>query len=297
MPDDTAARYLTVLGLVGPDDQLDLFPGFVTESDHRVLTDRDSPYVVELLGRGDTVLDRRQLPAQELCGDGLSTGGVALMGKVPYPDDTRAMRILRGDQVLLERTVSEQAPEVRLTWRPSDRPRDRESVTWEANHPADLPLHFIVGYDHLGDDGWRPVSLVTSATSHEVDLAHLPGGPHCRLTVLATDGFHTVQSTSAPFELPPRPCQAFVLAPLDGDQLPADSPVVLHGQGHWLEDDRVERDELRWFSSLDGELGRGATLTRRLRPGRHEITLVAGTEGRSSTTSVTVDVAGGSHPA
>ena len=298
MTDDDVPRYLTVLGLVSEGGQVELFPGFTTESDHRVADERGGPYRVELVGARGTVLSARRVSAQELCAGGVPTGQVALLGKVPVPNGTRTLRIVRGDVVLLERDVPEHPPDVRLTWEPPDAPGDRTTVTWGAEHPDDVPLHFLVVYDPTGDGAWRPVSFVTPERSVDVDLAHLPGGSTCRVAVLASDGFHTVRDTSAPFALPPRPCQAFVLAPLDGDLLPADPPVRFVGQGHWLEEDRIESEALVWTSSRDGELGRGAVVSRSLRPGRHEITLRAGTGDRSSTMMVTIDVGevGGPNP-
>jgi hypothetical protein len=167
-------------------------------------------------------------------------------------------------------------------------------LTWTARHIDERPLHAIVVYDPVGDDGWRPVSLVTEELSYEVDLRQLPGGPHCRLGVVCSDGFNTVQVASPPFPLPLRPCQAFIVAPLDQERFAVGERVVLRGQGYWLEEDQPEEADLRWWSSLDGPLGRGGTLSATLSPGLHALTLAAGRGERIGTMTVTVSV-GGEH--
>jgi hypothetical protein len=292
-------RFLTVVGLVTPDDEVQLFPGFSTLSAHRAGPDRESPYEVELLGRGDVVLGRRRVAIQQICYDGdAARGHVALMGKVPIPDGTVALRILREKTVLLLRELPAEAPEVRLTWRPPDRPDyGQQTIAWEADHPAGAELNFIVVYDARDDGSWQPLSLVTTSMSHEVDFARLPGGPRCRIGVLASDGLNTVQATSEPFSLPPRPCQPFIIAPLDGDRVAEGTTVVLQGQGYWLEEDRPETEQLEWSSSLDGRLGAGPTLPVVLRRGEHAITLTAGSAERASSTAVLVTVGESSPPA
>jgi hypothetical protein len=286
-------RFLTVIGHVTSDDRVDLFPGFATSESHRVEADVESPFVAELLDQDGGVLARHPLPTQELCADGEAIDLIALMGKVPVPSSTSALRIRRDDRTLYERPVSREPPELRLTWRPTGRPSGRETVTWEATHPADLDLHFIVVYNNREDDsGWRPVSLVTPGTSQEVDLEQLPGGPNCRLGVICSDGFNTVWATTSPFELPLRPCQAFIVSPLAGERFSSGEAVVLRGQGYWMEEDRPEMEELTWASSLDGELGRGATVPVALQRGQHTVTLSAGHGDRISTASVSVRVDG-----
>jgi hypothetical protein len=283
-------HFLTVIARVS-DAGVELFPGFTTSAEHRVEPpDRESRYAAELVGQGGRVLNRHPLVAQSPCVEGQPTDDVVVMGKVPAPRGALALRIVRDQETLLEREFSSEPPNLELTWRPPDVAADRVSLSWEASHPAGLPLWFIVVYDHIGDGTWNPVSFVTPLTVHEVDLAHLPGGARCRFGVLCSDGFNTVHETSEPFALPARPCQAFIVSPIDGQSLSEDAPLTLHGQGYWLEEDRPEMDELDWWSSLDGALGYGSTVPIRLRRGSHTITLRAGHGNRTSTASVSVNV-------
>jgi hypothetical protein len=74
-------------------------------------------------------------------------------------------------------------------------------------------------------------------------------------------------------------------------------PVILNGQGYWLEEDQPETVDLTWSSSLDGNLGRGAHLTVALSAGLHAITLRAGSGERVSSSTVSVNVsADGNQP-
>jgi hypothetical protein len=286
-------RFVTVMGLIDPEGELRMFPGFSTSAEHRVVTGDHSEYVAELVAADGQVLLAQSIPEHELCTDGGPVVGIALIAKIRFTTGTAVMRITRRNITLAELPVPAEAPTVRLTWEPGERLRRRETITWTAGHPQDVPVHSIVVYDPVGDDSWRPVSLVTNETAYEIDFEQLPGGPACRVGVVCTDGFNTVQTGSAPFPLPLRPCQPFIVAPLDHQHFVVGDQVILRGQGYWMEEDRAEQDALTWWSSLDGELGRGATLSVPLSPGLHTITLAAGRETRVGTMSVTVAVGDG----
>jgi hypothetical protein len=293
---DDDARFLTVVGLVKPDDEIDLFPGFVTPTAHRIEADPESPFSVELLDERGRVLHQQSVPAQELCHEGAPADGTALMGKVQLPSATSAIRIRRGQQTLLERALPNQGPQLRLTWEPPENPAGLQTITWTATHPEGVPLHALVAYSHSGDDAWQPLSLVTDAMSHDVDLDNLPGGSACRIAVICSDGFNTVQATSSAFELSPRPCQAFILSPSEGETFRPEESITLVGQGYWMEEDQPEYDDLSWWSSIDGALGRGATVTATLRVGLHTITLASGRDDRTSTSAVNISVSEGPNP-
>jgi hypothetical protein len=285
-------RFLTVMALLDPDGGVQVFPGFSTTSDHRVLSGHHSEYTAVFLGADGQTLSEQSLGAEDLCTDGGPPAGLALVGKIPFPARATALRISRHDDVLVELGVPETGPEVELTWEPGERVESRITVTWTARHGDDRPVYSIVVYDPVGDDSWRPVSLVTTERSHDVDLRALPGGSRCRLGVVCSDGFNTTQVASRPFSLPPRPCEAFIFAPLDGERFRPGERVVLRGQGYWMEEDRPEIDELTWWSSLDGQLGSGATLAVVLSPGLHTLTLVAGHGDRTGSAAVTTTVEG-----
>ena len=57
---------------------------------------------------------------------------------------------------------------------------------------------------------------------------------------------------------------------------------VLRGQGYDLERNMFVSNELRWVSSLDGELGSGGVLTTQLSPGLHEVRLQVGGRGTAA---------------
>lgn len=106
--------------------------------------------------------------------------------------------------------------------------------------------------------------------------------------------FDTTAVESPPFAVSLKPCLPSIVAPVDGAVVAPGELLQLVGQGFWMEESRVERERLHWASSLDGDLGRGASVrVERLSEGRHRITLAAGEGNRVGTESVTVTVSGG----
>jgi hypothetical protein len=164
-----------------------------------------------------------------------------------------------------------------------------QRIAWSATHPEGRHVSYALAYTN--DDGatWQPLLLPSPATELEVDFDTLPGG-RGRLRLIATDGTATAMSDSPVLRVARKPCIPTIFEPADGAELPGDEPITLHGQGYYLEERRVDEEHLDWNSSLDGPVGNGAAIQVELRPGKHEITLEAGTPARRASTSVNVTV-------
>jgi hypothetical protein len=292
-------RFLTVTGVLRPDGRLYLHPGFVTEDPSAAVDAPDSPLVAELVDDEGAVLLRVGVPVGPFAAE-LPSGraaepsvrgmpDLAVAGLLPYPESTRRIRFSLRGVLIHEVEVSEHAPEIAVEW---DLPREPEGVQrirWSSSEAEGRPLAYVVAYSNDGGATWQPLSLPSPATELEVDFAQLPGG-RGRLRILATDGTLTSSVDSPVVRLARRPCIPTILEPADGAELVADTPILLHGQGYYLEERRVELEQLAWSSSLDGALGRGAVLQAALRPGRHRISLEAGSGKRRAETSVTIRV-------
>jgi hypothetical protein len=270
-------RYLTVVGLLYPDNRLELRPGFSTELPDLAIEDRESGVSVELLGESGEVLLRWGVAAGPVCADGARVAYHLIAAKVPVPAGSRALRVLRDDVVVEEVELAREPPRLSLEWDPPDRPEGRQVVAWQAEHPEGRELSFLVAYSPTGGKTWQPLSGPISERELEIDFDVLPGGEGCLVQVRASDGFNTVSAESETFAVPIKPCAAMILSPEEGAELAADEPVLLQGQGFYLEEARPELEALRWSSSVDGPLGEGTLVhLPGLSPGDHEVVLEAG---------------------
>jgi hypothetical protein len=277
-------RFLTVSGILLPDNRLLLEPGFVTDDPADPTGDGEESILAEVVGEAESTLLRHRLATARFVGDAEPLAEQAVLGKIPLPVGARSIRFLR-DGILIHELVLPQAePEVTLDWEPGDRPIGRQTVKWSASDRDGLPLRFIAGYSNDAGETWRPLGLPTTETSLEVDFDALPGG-NGRLAVLATNGGRTTRAVSTAFRLPIRPCQALILSPESGSTVASGQDVQLHGQGYYLEEARPEVEQLAWESSIDGELGSGPFLAVPLSDGTHEITLHAGAGRRRGSTT------------
>ena len=286
-----ATQYLTVTGVLHPDNRLDLEPGFLTTEPAHAVEEPDSALVAELADASGKALLRFRLSYGLPCTDGAATADRLVMAKVPFPRATRLIRFVLDGVVIHELEVAREAPTVRLAWEPGEGTEGVRPVRWQGEHPEGRELRYLLSYS--ADDGrtWQPLSLPIPENEHEVDFDRLAGGDHCRIRILASDGANTTAAVSKPFRRPTQPCYAMILDPDNNIAFGRDEPVRFQGQGYYLEEREPELELLHWASSVDGPLGEGAIIeVFGLTPGAHSITLTAGREGRTGTTSVTIQI-------
>ena len=288
-----ATHYLTVTGVLHPDNQLVLEPGFLTPVPEYAIEDPKSALVAELVNDDGRLLLRYGLSFGPPCTDGAAVADRLVAAKVPFPKSTRTIRFVLDGVLIHELQVASDGPIVSLTWDPAAGTEGDQRVRWRGEHPAGHMLTYLLSYSHDDGQSWQPLSLPTAETEHDIDFRRLPGGPRCRLRVLATDSVNTTAAISEPFERPIQPCYAMILSPEDNTTFDVGEPIRFQGQGYYLEERQAEIELLDWSSSLAGPLGRGAILElRTLSLGLHEITLTAGREGRVGTTHVIIQIPG-----
>lgn len=288
-------QYLRVIGRLYPDNRLVLRPGYLTENPANSQEDPDSPLAAELYDKEGKLLLHYRVPARPYCADGQILSELAVRGKIPFPATTRVVRFYRDRVMLHEITVSEDKPVVKLNWVPPKSIKGKQGITWTAQHPQQQPMQFFLRYTHTNGKtwqriGWRITETATE-TAQEVNFDELPGSTQCRIAVVATDGANTVTVESKTFSVPVKPCRAMILAPEDGATLGSDEPVLMRGQGFYLEENKAETEALIWTSSKDGELGRGMTVQiPKLSPGSHRITLTASIGKRAGKATVSIQI-------
>jgi hypothetical protein len=280
-----------VIGRLTADNRLLLRPSYLSDRPRHEGPRWENGLLAELFDGGGRLLLRHLLRLQPMCADGRPLGALAVRGWVPFPAATRLVRFSHEGLLLHELRVSERGPELRLTWRPPPEPTGRERITWEASHPEDRPLQFFVRYTHTDGARWLRLGWRTDAHAAEVDFAQLPGGDHCRLAVVATDGVNTTTTESRTFRVRVKACRAMIFAPGEEARAVVGVPLLLRGQGYDLEEARPETEALAWTSSREGDLGRGtlATWTPRA-AGEHRVTLTAGVGDRQGTAAITIRV-------
>jgi hypothetical protein len=288
MTQGNAMRYLRIMGRLYSDNRLVLRPGYL-DSRPRRRVNGDSELVAELFDDASRLLLSYPLTLRSFCNDSIRTPELAVRGWIPFHPNTRTVRFSCKGLIIHEVAVSRESPELELMWRPPAEVRGIETVTWKASHPEGRQLEYFCRYSCDNGSTWQRIGWRTQIESIEIDGDELPGGENCRLAIVATDGVNTTIAESESFSVAVKHCQAMILAPLNGQRLPAGIPILLHGQGYYLEERRPELEALTWTSSLDGDLGQGALLElSALSPGEHCITLVVGKEPRQGSATVTI---------
>ncbi|MCK1309468.1 adenylate/guanylate cyclase domain-containing protein [Bradyrhizobium sp. 45] len=136
------------------------------------------------------------------------------------------------------------------------------------------PVSVVVLFS--GDDGvtWQPVAVDPPNGEVLVDADRLPGGERCRFRAVATAGLRAAHADTEPFKL--APCRRKLHLDLPDDKCSIKSGAVAlrafvdsRGRG------APAPQEIRWTSSLEGELGFGRELVAQLGKGHHEITATA----------------------
>ena len=198
-------QYLTITGNVDDDGQLALLPVFLVEVDEEIergLT-VESPHgavTVEMVDDAQVPLGRYQLPIASLCEEGSQALSLVVMGRVPYDEGAREIRIYRGEQLVAERQLSGRKPKVRFTWRPPKQVRGQVTVSWTGDSRGAEPLRYVLSYRDPAGKSWIPVTLPTTATEYVVDFDLVPQG-RTRLGLSATDGVNAVFVRSAQFHV------------------------------------------------------------------------------------------------
>lgn len=220
---------------------------------------------------------------------------------IPFPAETRKVRVLSGGKVLAERTVSPNPPAVAIT-EPAEGSSlsGKVAIAWTATDADGDSLVYDVEYTQ-DVVSWHTLATGLTEPRLVVDFDELPGSPYARVRVRASDGFNTTTADLGPYVVASKPPRVFVDEPAAGSTVRRGTQTVLEGDAFDLQEGWLTgASQLVWSSSLDGELGRGTTLALdSLSTGRHLLSLTAtsaaGVSGRG-TVAVTVLESGAPDP-
>ncbi len=214
--------------------------------------------------------------------------GLSASVVLPAPEGVASIELRAGDAVLARVPVTENVPELTVDV-PTTGDRDDVTFTWDATDGDGDVLTHAVRYS--ADDGasWTTVGIDLEESSASVPRWALAGSDAARVQVIASDGVNTAVATSDAFAMPNLAPAVAVSTPEDGAVVSGAQTVVLTGSANDAEDGDLSA-ELVWTSDLDGQLGTGATLTRRadeLSEGTHVLTATS-TDAAGVTSSATV---------
>ena len=254
-----------------------------------------SPLSVDLLDRGGNILGTHHcfyVPAHAGANCGCGCGGSEMVSpeREPYLDMYEAIELADGEIAALSFHRGE-APIARLEAGEAPRveiggPERREGnliVRVRAQAPrtgdttdgqAAAPVSVVVLFS--GDDGktWQPVAFDPPNGEAIVEAERLPGGARCRFRAIATAGLKSAQADTEPFELAPARRKLHLAMPDDACGI-APGPVTLRADIDNRGRGVPALQDIRWTSSLDGELGLGLDIIAQLSEGRHEIVATA----------------------
>jgi hypothetical protein len=155
-------------------------------------------------------------------------------------------------------------------------PERREAnliVRVRTSHPRER-VSIVVLFS--GNDGvtWQPVAFDPSDGEVVIEAGRLPGGGRCLFRAIGTAELQSATADTQPFELPREPRRLYLELPSKECGIPP-GPVALTAMVDTRGLGAITPADIRWSSSIDGELGFGYALTPDLSEGRHELTATA----------------------
>jgi hypothetical protein len=281
--------------------------GFIDINDHVTVTSvRHAAVPPEVVQPGDFTLELLDAAGQALSATSFfvdfAVPEIGLVTDTSFSASTRyaagaaTVRVRKGGKVLFSRAISPHPPIVQIL-----NPRGGETlggpltISWNASDPDGNPLTYSVLY--LRDDG-TPTLLADRLTtkSFQWSSPSLSGGSKSgRIVVRANDGSNEASATSAPFSVSKSGPTVTILSPQNGTAVPAGIQSTFSGAGSDPEDGYLPAKSLSFHSSIDGNLGTGGHVTRKLSAGVHTITLRGvDRDGMAAQTSITLTVGGAS---
>lgn len=205
---------------------------------------------------------------------------------IPFITGTKYIRIRENDNILAERTVSNNAPSVTINTQNQGGVLTLPvNISWYGIDPDGGRLSYTLLYSHDGGQTWKPLLKDIAATGVILEsFDGLPGSDNGLFRVVANDGVNTNSDVNdAAFSIPDRGPATLIFTPANAIALPQGGAAYFTGQSIDAEDGSLTGESLVWSSDIDGVLGTGKELiVYSLSSGVHEITLT-GTDSKGQT--------------
>jgi hypothetical protein len=250
-------------------------PGFV----RRNLEGATSPLSIDLLDASRSVVATHHCfyaQPQPGCSCGCGAQNRVPLEREPYIDlleviewpgeHVTALSFHRGDEPF---AIIEAGEPPRVEIEGPERRQDTLLVRVHAAHPRVTPGIAVL---FSGDDGvtWQPVGFDPPDGELSVEASRLPGGERCRFRAIAGAELQSAIADTEPFELAPCTRRLHVVTPSGECGIPP-GPVALSALIDTRGRGAVAPHEIRWTSSLQGEIGAGYDLIADLIEGEHAL--------------------------
>jgi hypothetical protein len=249
-------------------------------------------YIIRLLNaQNGTLVDYPFTPQQSAESQLLGFDQV-----VNFVAGTRKVQIVKqnGGQVLASQPISANPPtigNVALQGAPSP-VSGVVTLGWSASDADGDPLTFDIFYSRNNGATFQPVKMGATGASTPIDTAQLGGSGTAILRVVASDGVHSAEASSAPFVMASKPPQPYILTPGDATHIHYGQLVNFSGMAFDAQDGTVGAGGLIWKNAQGTIIGGGPLLSLTdLLVGTNHIALIAtNSAGLSANTSITVIV-------
>ncbi len=243
-------------------------------------------WTIALVGAANNDLATYPFAPNQLSDAAEGSGTPAVIAEViPFTAGAVRVEIRYKGQVVASRNASAHAPGVTLTAPTggSPLPNGPFQASWTGSDADGDALVYSLLYSNDGGANWQTLATGLTGTGQQLDASQLPGGTGL-LRVVASDGFLTGQDTSASLTVPLHAPSALIVTPNPNQVFFPTQQVVLQGTAYDLEDGTLGDPAFAWSSSIDGDLGTGASLsTAELSTGHHVITLTVTDSNHMST--------------
>ncbi len=298
----TASEFLAVVGMADLDAHTaSLVSVYQLTQDATVPLPDPGDWTIALLDATNAYLATYDFIPDELTDNEESLGHPAVIAEVvPWAAGTARVEIRYLGSVVAARNASANPPSVTIT-APGGGvllPDDAFDLTWSASDLDGDPLKFSVLYSNDNGLTWQTLATDVQGSSLALDTDQLPGGSSALLRVIASDGLLSAQATSGVFSVPLHAPSASITLPAENQVFYPTQQVVLQGSAYDLEDGSLGDSAFHWSSSINGDLGSGATLsTAVLSTGVHILTLtVTDSDAMSTQVQRTIEISAAGVP-
>lgn len=203
-----AGDVLSLTGSVAPTGDVQVGPAVLGEGTPDATTPQGE-YTFELLGQGGAVVGTTRFDAVDELGPignatatkdtHIKTATAAFSLQVPAPETARSLRVRRGEDVLVTRTRSANAPTLTVATPARVELGETLKVTWDADDADGDTLTSQVSISTDGGASWRSLGDATTAEELAVKAIVTIGGQDVRVRVTTTDGWNTATAESGSF--------------------------------------------------------------------------------------------------
>ncbi len=291
----TASDFLIVVGMADLDSHTaSLESVYQISQDATVPLPEAGDWTIALLDASNLDLATYPFAPDELTDAEESPGRPAVISEiVPWAAGTVKIEIRYQGSVVATRSVSAHPPSVTITSPAAgiNLPGGPFNATWTGSDLDGDALTYSVLYSNDSGTTWQTLATGLNVTELALNTDQLPGGSGL-LRVVASDGLLSGQDTSGAFNVPKHAPSVQILLPNQNQVFYPTQQVVLQGSAYDLEDGTLGDPSFQWSSSIDGDLGTGASLsTAELSTGQHTITLtVTDSDLMSSQTQRTINI-------